>query len=249
MNPQQAKKLIRETFENPFDKDRFERFIRELLNRIEFTPLTRYQGNYIFRPFQQCIQQMERIGKYKDPGGKEIDVLVVYLKKGTSLDRARTVQRNYIAQYLNGSRGGVLKNAALVAFVSPNQEDWRFSLVKMEYTITRTSKGNIKAGEEFTPARRFSFLVGSHENSHTAQSQLLPILKDDQRGPALSDLEEAFGIERVTKEFFFNYRELFCQVKEALDELLKKIDVKIVDMVFLKLFQIIFEFLKENFVF
>jgi hypothetical protein len=42
------------------------------------------------------------------------------------------MQRNFVAWYLNGSRGGKLKDGALVAFVSPSGDDWRFSLVKMD---------------------------------------------------------------------------------------------------------------------
>ncbi|MFH1444502.1 MAG: TaqI-like C-terminal specificity domain-containing protein [Candidatus Peregrinibacteria bacterium] len=79
--------------------------------------------------------------------------------------------------------------------------------------------GKFKAEEDFTPARRYSFLVGSHESSHTAQRQLLPILADDKHNPTLSLIENAFSIETVTKEFFEKYRDLFVRVKEALDAL------------------------------
>ena len=79
---------------------------------------------------------MERIGKFSD-GEHAIDILVIKLKKETSLERARTMQRNFVAWYLNGSRGGELKDAALVAFVSPDETDWRFSLVKMDYRLRR----------------------------------------------------------------------------------------------------------------
>ncbi len=131
------------------------------------------------------------------------------------------MQRNFIAWYLNGSRGGVLKDAALVAFISPEQEDWRFSFVKMEYKFVETPKGNIKAKEEFTPARRYSFLVGANENSHTAQRSLYPILMDDEHNPLLDELEDAFSIEKVTKEFFEKYRELFLKTKDALDKIIE----------------------------
>jgi hypothetical protein len=131
------------------------------------------------------------------------------------------MQRNFVAWYLNGSRGGVLKDAALVAFVSPTEQDWRFSFVKMEYKLAETLKG-IKAKEEFTPARRYSFLVGKNETSHTAQARLVPILLDDEHNPTLKQLEEAFGIEKVTKEFFEKYRELFLKLKESLDEIVKR---------------------------
>ena len=128
------------------------------------------------------------------------------------------MQRNFIAWYLNGSRGDVLKDAALAAFVSPDIEDWRFSLVKMDYRLD-TSGEKVKVKKELTPARRWSFLVGTNEKSHTAQSQLVSILANDKHDPTLKEIEQAFDIETVTKEFFLKYRELFLHTKEELDKI------------------------------
>jgi len=217
MNRQQAKELIRNTFESPFDKERFTFFIKNLLNKIEEKPFS-YQGNYIPDHFKPYISKLERIGKYCD-GENEIDLLIVSLKKETSLQKARTMQRNFIAWYLKGSRGGKLKDAALVAFVSPDEEDWRFSLVKMDYRFEEGPSGRVKVREEFTPARRWSFLVGKNEKSHTAQSRLVSILEDDEHNPTLKQLEEAFNIEPVTKEFFDKYRNLLICTVDALDSI------------------------------
>ena len=131
MDKQQARQIIKDTFENPFDKVRFAGFVRNLFNHIENAPFT-YQGAYIPEKFRTYIKTLERIGKFSD-GENSLDILVITLQKETSLERARTMQRNFIAWYLNGSRGGNLKDAALVAYVSPDQADWRFSLVKMDY--------------------------------------------------------------------------------------------------------------------
>ncbi len=46
MDKQQAKNIIQETFEKPFDKERFIGFVKNLLNQIEDATFT-YQGNYI----------------------------------------------------------------------------------------------------------------------------------------------------------------------------------------------------------
>jgi len=224
MDRQQAQKLIKETFENPFDKGKFARFIKNLLNRVEDAPFT-YQGNYIPEAYQPYISSLERLYKYSG-GEHKIDILVVQLKKQTSLERARTMQRNFIARYLNGSRGGEMKDAALVAFVSPGEVDWRFSLITMDYRFEETKDGKVKVKEEFTPARRWSFLVGSNEASHTAQSRLVNILVDDEHHPTLQQLEEAFNIETVTKEFFIKYREMFIRTKEELDTVVAR-DAKI----------------------
>ena len=217
MDKAAAQKLVRETLQGSFNKERFVSLIKNMLNHVEEAPFT-YKGQYIFDDFRDSIKLLERIGKYKGSDEKLFDILVIHLQKETSLERARTKQRNFVAKYLKGSRGNVLKDAALVAFVAPDGEDWRFSFIKMEYKFNE--KGKVE--EEFTPARRYSFLVGKNENSHTAQSRLLPLLLDDEGQPTLKDLEDAFSVEQATREFFEKYRDLFLRLKEALDEIVEK---------------------------
>jgi len=67
-------------------------------------------------------------------------VLIVHLERETALERARTMQRNFVAWYLNGGRGGILRDAALVAFVSPELDDWRFSCVRKDRTLKSSVK-------------------------------------------------------------------------------------------------------------
>ena len=78
MDRQQAQKIIRETFENSFDKNVFTVFIKNLLNKIDEAPFT-YQGNYIPDAYKQYIKTLERIGKYSD-GENSIDILIVTLQ-------------------------------------------------------------------------------------------------------------------------------------------------------------------------
>ena len=218
MDKQAARKIVEDALEKPFDKEKFTYLIKNVLHNMSEEKSFALSGNLIFHAFSDSVGKLERIGKYEDHTGRTVDVLIVHLKKETSLERARTMQRNYIAKYLNGSRDGQLKDAALVAFVAPTGKDWRFSFVKMDYRFNE--EGKIK--EDLTPARRFSFLVGEHENSHTAQSQLLPLLMDDKGEPDLDKLEDAFSIERVTKEFFEKYRNLFLHLKDSLDVIIEK---------------------------
>ena len=224
MEKSSAIRIIKNTFEKPFDKEQYRRFIKELFNHLDESNNFFWAGNRIPNAgaFQPFINSIERVGKYQDTDGKKIDCLIVNLKKETSLEYARTSQRNFVARYLQGYMGGDDKDAALVAFVSsPDSKDWRFSLVKVDYGF---DSGKLKT--ELTPARRYSFLVGENESSHTAQLQLLPILQEDRRDPLLNDFEEAFSVEIVTKEFFTKYRELYHEVEEALQDVINK-DVKV----------------------
>jgi len=123
-----AIKLIKDTFQDSFNKDRFICFVRNLFNTFDESKAFHAHG-YVPDAFKSYIKTYERIGTYTDSKGKKIDVLIVYLQKKTTLDRGRTAQRNFIAYYLK-SRDE--KDAGLVAFVSPDNDDWRFSFVKME---------------------------------------------------------------------------------------------------------------------
>jgi len=217
MNTQQANDLVRETFEAPFQRNQFIRLIKNLLNYIDDDTFSPRTGNYIPDSFKEYIQSFDRVGIYRN-NDERIDILVVHLKKETSIERARSMQRNFVAGYLQGKYGSSAnKDAAVVAFVSPTTDDWRFSLVKMEYRFV-DKDGQVKVKEEFSPARRWSYLVGTHEKSHTAQSRLAPIIADDENNPTLAELEEAFNIEKVSDEFFREYRRLFIWAKQELDE-------------------------------
>ncbi len=224
MYSEQAKKLIKDLFESSFNKENYVKFILNLLNLKHEDMNTvkgPWQGNMIPDAFQDYISKYERIAKYIS-GNDRIDILIVYLKKQTSIEHTRRIQRNFVGGYLNGKYGSdTLKDAALVAYVSPDSKDWRFSLVKMDYHIKETSSGKTKVKEDITPAKRWSFLVGENEKSHTAQSRFVCILEKDDFMPTLGDLEQAFDIEVVTKEFFQEYRDLFIRTKLELDKILK----------------------------
>lgn len=213
MNKNDAARLIQDTFENTFSKERFAYFVKNFLNTYDQSKAFP-ENKDIPDVYRQKIKAYERLGKYTDPAGKRIDILIVYLQKETSIDRARTAQRNFVAQYLKDRDE---KDAGLIAFVSPNGKDWRFSFVKMEYKFVETANGTVKAKEHFTPAKRYSFLVGPQEASHTAQSRMQDIFLNDEINPTLEEIEDVFSVEKVTKEFFTKYKELFESVIAELE--------------------------------
>jgi len=215
MDRKQAAMIIEETFTSPFDEGRFTHFARNLLNSLDESEFTR-QGQYICDSFKEHVKQYKRIGKYTDPGGAALDVLIVHLKKEKSLERSRTRQRNFVAWYLQKMNQ---KDAALVAFRTDDPDDWRFSYVRMEYGQD-VKDGKVIPKKELTPARRYSFLVGKNEPSHTAQAQLLPVLLQDTANPTLKEIEDAFSVEKVTKEFYQDYRKLYEKITEALKDII-----------------------------
>lgn len=224
------KNIVNDTFNREYNEDQFKIFIHDLLPDADFTKEGQIQLPNEYREF---IKSAKRICKYKYSTSEfdenVLTVLAVKLRKTTSVDRARTAQRNFVARYLNNSRN-YLMDAALVAFYSEDSQgeispDWRFSLVQMNYVTEIVEKSNgkkkRKTAVELTPAKRFSFLVGSSEDTHTAQSQFYHCLEKSSKGEqiTLEDLVAAFDIEKVSKEFFEKYKELYGKLLNELTRL------------------------------
>lgn len=213
MHKQQAQELIEKLFTTAFDRDSYQHFLRNLLNNYEPRD-AHYTGNYIPDAFKQHINQYWRIGKYVDPEDEELDLLVVEVKSLIKLERARSALRNFAISRLKKFE----KESSLIAFYAhdDNGVDWRFSFVKIDHEAYRDDKGKVRLKQELTPAKRYSYLVGVHENSHTASKQLLPILMMDYADPRIDEIERAFSIETVTSEFFDQYKALFQHLAEHL---------------------------------
>ncbi|MDD5129821.1 MAG: N-6 DNA methylase [Candidatus Omnitrophica bacterium] len=198
------KNLVRQTLERDFDLPQYTEFVKNLFNEIQIQP----QEIKVPDSSQEFIKKITFLSEFSDTQKKTIDVYAVELVGGTKVERARSFQRNIISKLLKDNT----KDAGLVAFYSKDNPDWRLSFIKLDYKLTE--KGvKVEVG---TPPKRYSFLVGKSEPSHTAQKQLLPILEDQKSNPLLSDLEVAFSVERVTKEFYERYRKLFEELSKDL---------------------------------
>ncbi len=219
MNRTQAQAIVRETFTAAFDKQRFLNLTRNLVNHLDESKAGAWNTQYVKEAFREHVARYERLGTYTSPEGETLDVLIVYLTRDSKLERARTAIRNFVADHLKTRDE---KDAALVAFVSPSETQWRFSYVKMEYATTETLTGKVSLEARLTPARRFSYIVGAGEACHTAQTRFLELLQDTETDPTLAQIEDAFSVEAVTKEFFQRYVELFEEIAKHLDKLVEK---------------------------
>ena len=208
MDRNSAISLLEKTFKNEFNLKNYAEFLKELFNKSNIRPRV---YDKIRKEFWSYENEVYILGDYEDDYGDSIALYAIELTKQSSRDRARTMQRNLVASLIKDKY-----DSALVAFYEPNLEDWRFSHVKIEYEFN--DKG-IK--EKLSSPRRHSFLVGVNEPNHTCQSQFLDLICNEGQ-IQIKDIEHAFNIENVTDEFFNQYKELFLQLTESLEEVKEK---------------------------
>lgn len=204
---ERKRNIFEGTLTNPFDHDRYVLFLKELLDNMRIVAPNLEKIPY--SSFSAAIDHYRHIGTYMGEDKKKVALFSVCLINDKNLENARSMQRAFVKSLLENSDCA----GALVAFYTKGDYDkWRLSLVRLDYEF---SKG--KLSERLTPAKRYSYLVGKGEPCHTAQERLYPIFVDDDLNPSLDELEEAFSVEAVTRDFFDQYREKYLDLKEYLD--------------------------------
>jgi len=216
MDKPTAQRLVRSALKAPFERKRYFGLVNELCNGFDDAKAHNMQ---VPEAFAAHVKSCQRLGTFTSPDEELADVLVVHLTESWKLERSRTALRDFVAHKLKRGEGSdnAYKEAGLIAFVAPDAQSWRFSYVRMDYETKRDPQtGKIKMEERLTPARRYSYRVGAEEECHTAQTRFLPLLQNTTAKPTLAQIEEAFSVESVTKEFFNEYARLFKATDEAL---------------------------------
>ena len=203
MNIENKKKIINNLFDNQFNKDNFKEFVNDILN---VKILNRSESEKIYKVFKDYIESYHIISDYKDNEKNDILIMTIKIKDDRDPIRARVKQREFVAKLLREWS----KNGALVVFYNEDSKNWRISFIRLSYDFT--SKGT---EEKLTPAKRLSYVVGEGEASKTVKDQFFS-LANMEESVSLEQLEGLFALEKVTNEFFKEYKNKYLDIKETL---------------------------------
>lgn len=132
--------------------------------------------------------------------GRELAIFLFELKEGVDLEHNRVS----LHKVLESRTKEILADGAIAAFYKPSDPSvWRFSFLR--FTYDENDKQIV------TASRRFTYLLGHGVATKTASKYL-----NDLKPTSLDKIQEVFSVERVSKEFFEEYRKLFEQAVEHL---------------------------------
>ena len=212
MQINQTVRKIEKILKSKFSTNDYMDLIREIFPTVKIISPDRFHKEYT--NFSSHIEGSIHVGNYTDPDGKKLIIHAVQLVKESYVENSRSTQRSYAKKLMEAGNA----DAAIIAFYTEGDPKWRLSYVRLDYEI-KFENGKLNTTENMTPAKRYSYLVGEDEPSHTAISRFYRFITDDPNTaqPTLDDLEEAFSVEKVTDEFFQLYCEKFHELREALE--------------------------------
>ena len=186
---------IRQILEAPYNRQVWKSFIQTQFtnNNLLANDAPLDLGNSELHT--ECIA----LGNYEVDEYTKIGIFEVKLKNNVKLSRNRVGLRNLI-KGITGQLAGVM-----VVFVQGDK--WRFSYVSIQ--IVKNKETNQIKSQQTAP-KRYTYLFGKNEKARTAAIRFEQLIQK-QRGNRLNlnDFEEAFSVEKLSKEFFAKYKEIY----------------------------------------
>lgn len=147
---------------------------------------------------KENIKQALQIGSIPLSDGRSLAIFDVTVTDSVLIARNRKSLRDAAAKYIDQN----VIHGALVFYHNSNQTDYRLSFIA-RYAEFDIETGQLIKGE--TKPKRYTFLLGPNESCTTAADRLGDLMLNT-RPKRLKELEDAFSVERLNRDFFKEYR-------------------------------------------
>ncbi len=189
---------IKELLENPYKQKEWKVFLQ-----THFTNGKLYGDAQPIQLLENTIsKQCLSLGNYEVDEYTKIGIFEVQLSDKVNLTRNRVALRNLIKDITKQVAG------AMVVFVQGDK--WRFSYISKRKV--KNKETNTIEDRETAP-KRYTYLFGKNEKALTAAIRFDKLIQKQQGNLyqylTLNDFEEAFSVEKLSKEFFKQYKDTY----------------------------------------
>lgn len=189
---------IREILESPYDRKVWKNFLQTQFTNNKLNA----EDRNIILSDKTITKKCLSLGNYEINEFTKIGIFEIELNEKVNLSRNRVALRNLVKDISAQVAG------AMVVFVQG--DNWRFSYVSKRKV--KNSETNLIETQETAP-KRYTYLFGKGEKALTAAQQFDKLIRKQKENLYqflnLTDFEEAFSVEKLGKEFFKNYKEIY----------------------------------------
>lgn len=189
---------IRQILESPYDRKVWKGFLQTQFTNNKLNAEDRVISLSDKTLSKQCFS----LGNYEINEYTKIGIFEVELNEKVNITRNRVALRNLIKDLTKQVTG------AMVVFVQGDK--WRFSYISKR-KVKNTATNEIQDKE--TAPKRYTYLFGKGEKALTAAIRFDKLIQKQRENIfqylSLDDFEEAFSVEKLSKEFFKNYKDTY----------------------------------------
>ena len=185
-----------------FDFDIWKDLLEKIFPKVEiFTSVAKIADSH--------VKDGGHVGNIRLDDGRSLAIFRFEVADNVQISRNRKSLRDIAAKYVDQG----LIHGALVFYYSQDQDDYRLTFIAKQTYFNE----NGELVKKETAPKRYTFLLGKNEPCTTAASRLKELADKRTYGSIyLTDVTDAFSVERLNKEFFNGYK---AQYKKFVDTL------------------------------
>ena len=196
---------IRELLETTYNQKQWKVFLQTHFANVKLFSVARS----LELVDKSLVDKCYSLGNYEVDSYTNIGIFEVHLVHGVNLTRKRIGLRNSIKTLIEQLP------AAMVVFVQGDK--WRFSYISKRKVKNKVT--NLIVDKETAP-KRYTYLFGKGEKAKTA-TERFEFLNHKQKSNlfqslTLNDFEDAFSVEKLSKDFFKLYKDTYEDFVEFL---------------------------------
>lgn len=189
---------IRQILESPYDRSIWKNFLQTQFTNNKLNAEDRKISLSDNPISKECLS----LGFYEIDDYTKIGIFEIELSPKVNLARNRVQLRNLLKDITKQMAG------AMVVFVQGEQ--WRFSYISKRKFHNKET--NTIEDKETAP-KRYTYLFGKGEKALTAAQNFDKLIQKQKTNLydllSLDDFEDAFSVDKLGKEFFKNYKEIY----------------------------------------
>ncbi len=190
-----TKQELQQVFESPFEWGNWRKVMDFVFPEFQFSA-QKIPIDQFTKAAEERIKGFYHHGASQLNDNVSLNLYEVELKGSVNLPRNVKGIRKFIAAEAIANT-----QASIAVFYSPDKTKWRFTLALKH--LDENFKEVDKKPESFT------YVFGDAEKGRTAAEQFFKLAKAESK--SLKDLEEAFSVERLSREFFTQYKAIYEQ--------------------------------------
>ena len=200
MNRQELKQIL----SSRFDFEKWKELLGLMFPKVDF----------LSKPIEldaNLVKNGGQVGTIRLNDGRALGLFKFEVADNIIIARNRKGLRDIAIRYVDQD----IIHGAIVLYYSNNQEDYRLTFVSKQTSLN--ADGTLVTST--TAPKRFTFLLGGNEPCTTATNRLIELVDKTRKGSLfLVDVEDAFSVERLNKDFFNGYKERYNKFLTYLNE-------------------------------
>ena len=201
MNQQELKHIL----SSKFDFEKWKDLLGTMFLKID----------YLTKPIQieaALVKSGGQVGMIRLDDGRFLGLFKFEVADNIQIARNRKGLRDIAIKYVDQD----IIHGALVFYYSENQADYRLTFVSKQTSLNED--GTFVTKE--TAPKRYTFLLGENEPCTTAAIRLHELVR--KQTVYLTDVTDAFSVERLNKDFFNGYKERYLKFLKYLNNDIKE---------------------------